>query len=99
MKINNFKQFKEAISGTEVPTKRNGSYFGPNYGNEDTTDTIDTTKNRLQWSSNGIVTEDQFQIMINNFLKSGGQLNNLPVENAKFCQENIDFLNNLETNP
>jgi hypothetical protein len=96
MKINNFKQFKEAISGTEVPVMRKGSYFGAAYGDEDMPDTVDTTKNRLQWSSKGIVTEDQFQDMITNFLKSGGQLDNLPVENGEFCQVNIDFLNNLD---
>ena len=99
MKINNFKKFKESISGTEVPTMRKGSYFGATYGDEDMPDTVDTTKNRLQWSSKGIVTEDQFQVMINNYMKSGGLINNLPVENGLFCQENIDFLNNLDTNP
>jgi hypothetical protein len=100
MRIKKFTNFvDEAISGTEVPTMRNGSYFGPAYGDEDMPDTVDTTKNRLQWSSKGIVTEDQFQVMINNYMKSGGLINNLPVENGLFCQENIDFLNNLETNP
>jgi hypothetical protein len=96
MRINNFKQFKEAISGTEVPTMRKGSYFGAAYGDENMPDTVDTTNNRLQWSSNGIVTEDQFQIMLNNFIKSGGNINELPVANTEFCQENIDFLNNIE---
>ena len=100
MRIKKFTNFvDEAISGTEVPTMRNGSYFGPAYGDEDMPDTVDTTKNRLQWSSKGIVTEDQFQVMINNYMKSGGLINNLPVENGLFCQENVDFLNNLETNP
>jgi hypothetical protein len=99
MKIKNFNEFNEAISGVEVPTNRNFSYFGAAYGTENSPNTIDTSKNRLQWSNKGIVTEDEFQIMVNNFIKSGRSINELPVANTEFCQENIDFLNNLETNP
>jgi len=89
--IKNFKQFNEAISGTEIPTNRNFSYFGVAYGTEDSQNTIDTSKNSLRASMSGdILNEYDYQELLNKYLKTGKSINDLPEKG--FCPENIDYM-------
>jgi hypothetical protein len=89
--IKNFKQFNEAISGTEIPTNRNFSYFGAAYGTENSPNTIDTSKNSLRSSISGdILSEYDYQELLNKYLKTGKSINDLPEKG--FCPENIDYI-------
>lgn len=91
MRIKKFGEFNEAVSGTEVPTNRNFSYFGAAYGTEGSPNTIDTSKNKIRQSMSGqIMTEDEYQELLTKFLKSGRNVNELPADG--FSTENIDFI-------
>lgn len=60
----------EAISGTEVPTMRNGSHFGPSYGDTKSPNTIDQHDTSLVYSRllGRPVTEDEFEEIYNSYL-------------------------------
>jgi hypothetical protein len=92
-KIKKFNQFvtEEAISGTEIPTMRNGSYFGPAYGDTVPPKTINKSHTTVAQSDNdGFYTEDEYNELRTAFLKSGGLTSELPSDG--FSKENIDFM-------
>jgi len=87
--IKKFKNFikEEAISGTEIPTNPNFSYFGPAYGTQKSPNTInlhDTTV--ILASDNKFYAEDDYNDMYQDYLKKGGK----PLDG--FSLENIDII-------
>lgn len=91
-KIKKFSKFiREAISGTEVPTMRNGSYFGPAYGDTVGPKTINRSHTKVVKSEeDGFYTEDEYNNLKTEYLKKGGVITDLPTEG--FCDENIEFM-------
>ena len=92
MRIKKFTNFvEEAISGTEVPTMRNGSYFGPAYGDTIGPRTINKSHTTLiQSDTDGFYTEDEYNELKTEYLKSGGNISELPEDG--FCDDNIEFM-------
>lgn len=93
--IKKFKEFiNEEVSGTELPTGPGGS-FGPGFGEtrlQNKTITSHQT-NLIEGIDGNIYTEDDFNDLYNQYLKSGGE----PLQG--FNKENIDLmLNFLENN-
>lgn len=69
--IKKYKDFTtEAISGTEVPTMRNGSYFGPSYGDTESPNTISSDDTTLRYSKllDRPVTLDEFNELYDKYL-------------------------------
>jgi hypothetical protein len=101
-KIKKYDEFVgEAISGTEVPTNPNFSYFGAAYGTDKSPNTINThnTKVVTCTMNNEFYTEDKFLELREDFITNGGDINSLPGDG--FCQENVDFMVDFlsRTNP
>lgn len=92
MRIKKFTNFvDEAISGAEVPTMRNGSYFGPAYGDTVGPKTINKSHTTLiQSDTDGFYTEDEYNELKIVYLKSGGNISELPADG--FCDDNIEFM-------
>ena len=80
----------EAISGTEVPTMRNGSYFGPSYGDTRNPNTVDPSLNTVVYSEldGRAYTQDDFNDLYDEYLKSPGEKK----IKKEFTQECIDLL-------
>ena len=73
MKIKRFKKFiKESISGTEVPTNPNFSYFGPSYGPPKSPNTINyhDTETILCDIDNKFYNIDDYNDMYQEYLKT-----------------------------
>lgn len=79
----------EAISGTEIPTKRNGSYFGPAYGDTESPNTIDRHDTNLVYSKllGRPISEDEFNELYNEYLTKSDK--SIPKE---FNTGNIDAI-------
>ena len=80
----------EAISGTEVPTMRNGSHFGPSYGDTKSPNTIDQHDTSLTYSRilGRPVTEDEFEEIYNRYL-SQSKDKSIPKEFTGYCIDTI----------
>lgn len=71
VKIKKYGDFtSEAISGTEVPTMRNGSYFGPSYGDTESPNTISAEDTTLRYSKllDRPISEDEFNDLYDEYL-------------------------------
>jgi hypothetical protein len=91
MKIKRFNKFvKESISGTEIPTNPNFSYFGPSYGTQKSPNTINYhDTDVILASDNKFYSEDDYNDMYQNYLKNGGK----PLDG--FNLENIETILNF----
>lgn len=70
-RIKKYQDFTtEAISGTEVPTMRNGSHFGPSYGDTESPNTISTEDTTLRYSRllDRPITLDEFNELYDKYL-------------------------------
>lgn len=90
MKIKNFTEFNESISGTELV----GKHMGPNYPEQDVTNTtIGSKHTEVIYSEidSKIYTYDDYQNLYQDYLKSGGS----PL--FGFSQENLNTVLTHET--
>jgi hypothetical protein len=105
--IKKFKEFiNEEISGTEIPQKTKGSYFGPAYGDTVSPNTINAfhtsltnvngvkNKNSNNDLTSDIFTIDDYKDMRIEFLKAGGSESELTGEKESDISIMSDFLNN-----
>lgn len=99
--IKKWKEFKEAISGTELV-----GHVGPAFGNTSIPNTINkhhtnvnlapgvenpNSKNDL---TSDIFSDDEWEQLLNDFLKAGGQINELTGNRASDIKFITDFINN-----
>lgn len=105
--IKRFKDFvNEEVSGTEIPQKTKGSYFGPAYGDTVSPNTINKFHTNLT-SVDGVenpnskndLTSDLFSVddykeLRINYLKSGGNQSDLTGDKQTDISIMMDFLNN-----
>lgn len=83
MIIKRFKEYNEAISGTELV----GKHMGPAYPEQDVTNTqISTKETGIIYSdiTSQLYTYDDYQALYNEYLKKGGE----PLHG--FTKENLD---------
>jgi hypothetical protein len=105
--IKKFKEFiNEEVSGTEIPQKTKGSYFGPAYGDTVSPNTINAFHTSLtnvdgvdNVNSNNDLTSDVFTIedykeLHINYLKAGGSESELTGEKETDISIMSEFLNN-----
>lgn len=105
--IKKFQQFiNEEVSGTEIPQKNKGSYFGPAYGDTVSPNTINKFHTHLIHSdgaenpnSKNDLTSDLFSIddykeLHINYLKSGGKESDLSGDKQTDIPIMMDYLNN-----
>jgi hypothetical protein len=105
--IKKFKEFiNEEVSGTEIPQKNKGSYFGPSYGDAVSPNTINAfhtsmtnvkgvkNKNSNNELTSDIFTIDDYKDMHVEFLKAGGSESDLTGEKENDISIMSDFLNN-----
>ena len=88
--IKNFKQFNEEVSGTELV----GKHMGPNYPEQDVTNTtIGTKDTEILYSeiTSRLYTYDDYQNEYQEYLKKGGK----PLHG--FNQENLTTVLSYET--
>lgn len=105
MRIKSFYQFiSEEISGTEIPQKAQGSYFGPAYGDTVSPNTINKShtdvrlvpghknpdsKNSL---TNDIFFGDDYTNLLHKYLQAGGSKQQLTGESESDIPIMLDFL-------
>lgn len=105
--IKKFKEFiTEEVSGTEIPQKNKGSYFGPAYGDTVSPNTINTfhtsmtnvdgvsNKNSKNDLTSDIFTIDDYKELRIEYLKAGGQESDLTGEKEVDIPIMSEFLNN-----
>jgi hypothetical protein len=104
--IKSFSQFiKEEISGTEIPQKTKGSYFGPAYGDAESPNTVNkfhtnvVASNSDNPNSNNPLTSNIFSYedleeLYHNYLKLGGSLSELSGDKSQDIAIMTDYLNN-----
>lgn len=85
MRIKNFNKYCESISGTELV-----GHMGPNYGEPSFPSTISKSDTQVVYSeiTDKIYSNDEYDQLYNNYLKSGGS----PMNNSSFCRENLDTI-------
>jgi hypothetical protein len=106
MRIKNFVQFiNEEISGTEIPQKTQGSYFGPAYGdtvspntiNKSHTDVRQVSGHQNPDSNNNLTSdlffEDDYKNTYHRFLQAGGSQTDLSGDRDTDLPIMLDFLN------
>jgi len=105
--IKKFKEFiNEEVSGTEIPQKTKGSYFGPAYGDTVSPNTInkfhtnltvvggfDNVNSKNDLTSDVFTIEDYKELHIN-YLKAGGSESELTGEKETDISIMSEFLNN-----
>lgn len=105
--IKKFKEFiNEEVSGTEIPQKTKGSYFGPAYGdtvspntinkfhtNLSVVDGVENTNSKNDLTSDVFTIEDFKELHIN-YLKAGGSESDLTGEKTTDISIMSEFLNN-----
>ena len=107
--IKKFKDFiSEEVSGTEIPQKTKGSYFGPAYGDTVSPNTINAfhtnmtsisgakNKNSHNSLTQDIFTIDDYKELHNDFLKAGGNLADLTGEKENDIPIMSNFLESGE---
>jgi hypothetical protein len=105
--IKRFKDFiSEEISGTEIPQKNKGSYFGPAYGDSVSPNTINAfhtsmtnvsgvdNKNSKNDLTSDIFTIDDYKDMRIEYLKAGGKESDLSGDKEVDIPIMSEFLNN-----
>jgi len=105
MKIKKFLQFiNEEISGTEIPQKTQGNYFGPAYGDTVSPNTINKShtgvnqiKNQKNPRSKNDLTNDLFfgddyQTILIDYLKAGGSQGDLTGDESNDISTMLNFL-------
>ena len=105
--IKKFKEFiLEEISGTEIPQKTKGSYFGPAYGDTESPNTISQLNTSLSSSPGSknpnskndltgeLYTIDDYKDLHTNYLKGGGSETELTGEKDVDISIMVNFLNN-----
>jgi hypothetical protein len=106
-KIKSFFQFiSEEVSGTEIPTGPGGS-FGPAFGETRLQNKTVSSKHTSSFRVPGfskpnskneltsdIFFEDEYDDIYNNYLKSGGNLNELTDDRASNVTIMMDYLQN-----
>lgn len=105
--IKKFKQFiTEEVSGTEIPQKTKGSYFGPAYGDTVSPNTINKfhtnvssvrdveNRNSKNDLTSDIFTIDDYKELYNDYLKSGGSQSDLTGDRQTDISIMSEFLNN-----
>jgi hypothetical protein len=105
--IKKFKEFiNEEVSGTEIPQKNKGSYFGPAYGDTVSPNTINAfhtsmtsvggvdNKNSKNDLTSDIFTIDDYKEMRIEYLKAGGKESDLSGDKEVDIPIMSEFLNN-----
>lgn len=105
--IKKFKDFiTEEVSGTEIPQKTRGSYFGPAYGDTVSPNTINAfhtsvtnvsgvkNKNSNNDLTSDIFTIDDYKDLHVDFLKAGGSESDLTGDKISDISIMSEFLNN-----
>ena len=105
--IKKFKDFiNEEVSGTEIPQKTKGSYFGPAYGDTVSPNTINAfhtsltnvdgvvNKNSNSDLTSDIFTIDDYKDLRIEFLKAGGSESDLTGDKQSDISIMSRFLNN-----
>lgn len=105
--IKKFADFiKEEVSGTEIPQKTKGSYFGPAYGDTVSPNTINAfhtnmtnvsgvhNKNSNNPLTSDIFTIDDYKDIHVDYLKAGGSESELSGDKKMDIAIMINFLNN-----
>lgn len=83
MKIRNWKEFKESISGWELV----GQHMGPGYPEQELPVTLTQADTQILMGKDGeFYTYDDYQDLYQSYLKDGGS----PLEG--FTQENLDII-------
>ena len=105
MRIKKFLQFiNEEISGTEIPQKTQGSYFGPAYGDTISPNTINKShtglnqikRHRNPESKNSLTSDlffgDDYGNILTQYLKAGGRQMDLTGDESSDISIMLDFL-------
>lgn len=105
--IKTFRQFiNEEVSGTEIPQKTKGSYFGPAYGDTVSPNTINAfhtsltnvdgvnNKNSKNDLTSDIFTIDDYKELHIEYLKAGGKESELSGDKERDISIMSEFLNN-----
>lgn len=105
--IKKFVDFiKEEVSGTEIPQKTQGSYFGPAFGDWKSPNTINKfhtnltnvsgvfNKNSKNPLTSDVFTIDDYKDIHVDYLKAGGSESELTGDKQTDISIMMDFLNN-----
>jgi hypothetical protein len=104
MKIKKYIQFINEISGTEIPQKAQGSYFGPAYGDTVSPNTINKSHTGLKQihnfqnpdSKNDLTSDlffgDDYNSILTEYLKAGGSQADLIGEESEDISIMLNFL-------
>jgi len=100
-KIKRWKEFKESISGTELVGK-----IGPAYGDTVLPNTINRHHTNVNVSpgvvnpnskndlTSDIFSDDEWEQLLNDYLKAGGNINELTGDRTSDIKFITDFINN-----